>query len=483
MLFLDEAEALVSSTAVGTKLALLLDQMNDDENLVHMVVVAATNRMDSIPGYLRRPGRFDQEIAIAPPMADERTRILTSLLSSKIPKAPSLVEETEIATLASLCVGYVPADLDALVRRAMVIFSTYSIRRNDSNGGEQGGSTELLKSKFLECLYLAKNDVGASALRDAALKAPPTTSWADVAGDPGGAKTALRQSIEWPRTQREAFKALGLVPPRGILLFGPPGCAKTTLARAAAGASGVSFLTLSPADVYASSYVGEAEAIVRRAFTLARAAAPCVLFFDEIDAIIGTDMSSNNCGNNNHNSNLDGMGRGNFAEARVLSTFLNEMDGIDIASSSVDGVLVLAATNRPWTLDAALLRPGRFDKIIHVPPPDQSGRRSILELQTRSWPMGEIGLDLDLLASDEWTNDMTGAEIVGACREAAQSALKEALELNRNENDQAPASTVIGVTICQRHLEDALARVRPLLADTKVSGEYNSFDRRAKHGG
>ena len=453
LVFLDEAEALVSSTILGTQLALILDRVNNDVDWAGIVVVAATNHIDSIPDYLRRPGRFDQEIAIAPPSVEERKEILLSLLHPLQLSNFSKDENDMIWELAELCVGYVPADLNGLLRRAMVLLSSsLATKSEDDRKGESSTLPTLIRF-----MHLARTDVGASALRDAALKAPPTTKWDEIAGDPGGAKTALRQAIEWPRTHRVKFEALGLLPPRGILLAGPPGCAKTTLARAAAGASGVAFLSLAPADVYASAYVGEAETIVRRAFSLARSAAPCVLFFDEIDAIVGS---------NNANESFR-MGRGNSAEARVLSTFLNEMDGIDVESSSVDGVLVLAATNRLWTIDAALLRPGRFDKVIHVPPPDAAGRRSILELHTRSWPVDGKGIDFDLLASDEWTMNMTGAEIVGACRDAALSALRETISLDG----------AVDVRVQQRHLEDALAHVRPLLADLNDSGEQTDRER------
>ena len=172
---------------------------------------------------------------------------------------------------------------------------------------------------------------------------------------------------------------MGLSAPRGILLHGPPGCAKTTLARAAAGSAGVAFLSLAPADVYASSYVGEAEAIVRRAFALAKSSAPCILFFDEVDSILGSDSGDN------ASHGMGRGGRGSSAEARVLSTMLNEMDGVD--GSIQDGVLVLGATNRPDCIDAALLRPGRFDKVIYVPPPDVPARRAILKRQCEKWGM------------------------------------------------------------------------------------------------
>jgi SpoVK/Ycf46/Vps4 family AAA+-type ATPase len=266
----------------------------------------------------------------------------------------------------------------------------------------------------------------------------------------------LRQAIEWPRTKAKAFRALDLHPPRGILLHGPPGCAKTTLARAAAGASGVAFLSLSPAQVYASSYVGEAEAVVRRAFTLARSAAPCIIFFDEIDSIFG-------------NSEED-TGRGSSAEARVLSTFLNEMDGIDIGSgdSATNGVLVLGATNRPWTLDAALLRPGRLgDKIIYVPPPDADARRSILEKH-----FGTTRMDLDYLASDEMSGLFTGAELVGACQEAKMRLLRDVMS---EEGGIADRNDEPNYSMKQEYLEATLAVTKPLLSDPVALEEFRVF--------
>ena len=276
-------------------------------------------------------------------------------------------------------------------------------------------------------------------------------------------QTALRQAIEWPRTKRESFRRLGLIPPRGILLHGPPGCAKTSLARAAAGASGVAFLSLSPAEVYASSYVGEAEAVVRRAFTLARSTAPCILFFDEIDSILGGggDGSGNDGTGGSHG--MGRSGRGSSAEARVLSTFLNEMDGVD--GTGDDGVLVLGATNRPWAVDAALLRPGRLgDKIIYVPPPDARARRSIIEMQCLNWRVQ--GLDLDYLASDDVSGNMTGAEIVGACREAAMDMLREA---GSRMSEEVPMMKVD----C---LVNSLRSVQPLLNNPEVLQEFRIFE-------
>jgi len=369
VVFLDECDALLTSPTgadeendsnniIAAALAGLLDKLDTDEDWRRVIVVAATNHVERIPAYLRRPGRFDREVPLSPPNAIDRLAIIKEILLREMPPAEGgthtsmegdslpQITERELSEISELCVGYVPADLELLVRKSIMLRDTVST----------AGKSD--KESFSVLLKRAMSTVRASALRDAFLSAPPKTSWSDIAGDPGGAKTTLRQAIEWPRTRRDAYRLLGLSPPRGILLFGPPGCAKTTLARAAAGASGVAFVSLAPADVYASSYVGEAEAVVRRAFTLARSASPCILFFDEIDAIIGAETG----GPFDNGRGGSGMNRGHSAEARVLSTFLNEMDGID--GSTKDGVLVLGATNRPWTLDAALLRPGKF--VSHI---------------------------------------------------------------------------------------------------------------------
>ena len=242
-------------------------------------------------------------------------------------------------------------------------------------------------------------------------------------------------------------------------MYGPPGCAKTTLARAAAGASGSGFISLSPADVYGSSYVGEAEAIVRSAFRLARSATPCILFFDEIDSILGSDQVSAGHG-------MGRSGRGASAESRVLSTFLNEMDGVD--GSWEDGVLVLGATNRPGILDKALLRPGRFDKIIYVPPPDYEGRISILNKYCDAWKVRDV--NLSYLGSDEVSGSMTGAEIVGACRAAALSALREDSVSKPGDLQGDP------VQVSQRHLEEALKAIKPLLSDCAVLDDFLMFE-------
>mmetsp|Transcript_18354 Transcript_18354/g.51147 ORF Transcript_18354/g.51147 Transcript_18354/m.51147 type:complete len:511 (+) Transcript_18354:944-2476(+) len=480
-----------------------------------IVVVGATNRIDSIPSYLRRAGRFDHEIPMAPPQAGERARLLASLLGKvqqsssgepeqereqgqdeqdSFPIDPernsSLPSPDELREFAELCVGYVAADLSALVRKAWLL------RLQDKAPGD---SCSI--SISIAHLEAARGVVGASALRDASLAAPPKITWDDIAGDPGGAKTALRRAIEWPRLKAREFALLGLQPCRGILLHGPPGCAKTTLARAAAGSSGVAFLSLSPAQVYASSYVGEAERVVRQAFHLARSTAPCVLFFDEIDSIFGS------CGGNGGDSgDLGGSGRGSSAEARVLSTFLNEMDGVDIAGAGSDGVLVLGATNRPWTLDPALLRPGRLgDKIVYLPPPDAEARRSIFAKQfggavgfnndkngsngsdsgSSSSNNGradfEITWDVDPSILVDLSKGMTGAEILGACQKAKIQWMRE--KIFRTDQDSGTMRDESKDDFTQQDcIVNSLVSVKPLLSNPEALEEFRIFENRDKKG-
>lgn len=453
IVFLDECEALLSSDLVAAMFACLLDKVSSSFSHVgwqRLVVVAATNCIDAMPSWLRRPGRLDREIALAPPDASARLQIIKNRLQNSNSPSSDNTDDAELIAIAEATVGYVPADLAALVRRAALL-----------------ATQEKAQQITPEFLKRAMQNVGASALRDAALSAPPSTTWDDIAGDAGGAKTALRRAVEWPRTKKQAYDSLGLVAPRGILLHGPPGCAKTSLARAAAGASGIAFLSLSPADVYASSYVGEAESVVRRAFLLARSASPCILFFDEIDSILGCGSSTGRHGMSRSSSS---------AEARVLSTFLNEMDGVD--ASRDDGVLVLGATNRPTSLDAAILRKGRFDSIVYVPPPDLDGRKAILEMQCRRWNCQASEhcrkeddapyIDINRLASDAVTGSMTGAEIVGACQEAAMHVLRERLE-----NDSASSTPCM----TQTYLEEAFRNVKPLLSNDGILEEYTAFDK------
>jgi len=247
-----------------------------------------------------------------------------------------------------------------------------------------------------------------------------------------------------------------LKPPRGILLYGPPGCAKTTLAKACANAANVAFMTLTPADVYAAPYVGDAEAVVRRAFKTARVGRPCVLFFDEIDSIVGGAEDNNEGGS----TGMGGRGDGKGPVARVMSTFLNEMDGVDIVGD--DGVLVLGATNRPNVLDAALLRAGRFDKVVYVGPPDLEGRKIVFKIHGKALEGLEGEGVLEELAN--MTEDFTGAEIEGVCRAVT-------LELLFEEVDGGGEK---GRGVVER-FQDACGAVKPIMRDNGTTREYEIF--------
>jgi len=249
-------------------------------------------------------------------------------------------------------------------------------------------------------------------------------SWDDIGGV-GEVKQRLRRAVEWPLHHADAFTRLAVHPPRGVLLHGPPGCSKTSLARAAAGAAQCTFLYLSGAAIY-SPYVGEAERAIRDFFALGRACAPSLLFLDELEALVG-----------NRDTSSAGGGGGDSVQARVLSTMLNEMDGI----APLARVLLIGATNRPDLIDAALLRPGRFDELLEVRPPDAAGRRQVLRIHTRGMA---LAADVDLGGIAGRTDGWSGAQLSALCREAGMLALRE---------DLAAASA------CARHFELAWGRV------------------------
>jgi len=407
LVFWDECDALFTpDSRLGARFLQFLDTTSS-------VVVAATNYSGPMDDSVRL--RFDKQLHMAPPTEEERLQILTANLEHHE------ISKDELESLARVTVGYVAADLVGLVRRGLLLF----------NGQDE--------ASLMQYLQEARKRVPASALRS--VKPPSKSmSWGDICGDAGGAKKILQRALNWPGHK------MGIPPPRGILLYGPPGCAKTSLARAAASAAHVAFVSLSPAEVYSSSYTGQAEAKLRDTFALARSVAPCILFFDEIDALVETK---------------GGLDRGTAAEARVLSTFLNEMDGVDVVS---ENVLVLGATNRPWTLDAALLRPGRFDSQVLVPPPDRETRRALFESFLRQWEHGQVSceeIDVDALASV--SELMTGAEISGACRRAAMDCIQRGLSNNGD------------LVMTQANLLDALEEISPLLVDPSVMKPFLEF--------
>ncbi|XP_041793778.1 spermatogenesis-associated protein 5-like protein 1 [Chelmon rostratus] len=422
VLFLDELDSLCPRRAGSSapenrlvaQLLTLMDGMNQSDRFL---IVGATNRPDSLDPALRRPGRFDREVIIGAPTLQQRKDIL-SVLCARMPVCPSV----DMAQLAQTTIGYVGADLSALCREAAM----HAIQENSKGSGEQAVGMK----HFEEALKLVRPSCLRSSLGRTELS---PTSWEQIGGLEE-VKLKLRQSIEWPMRYPEAFVRLGLCRPRGVLLYGPPGCAKTTLVKAAATSSHCAFLSVSGADLY-SPYVGDSEKALAQLFRQARACAPCILFLDEIDSLIGSRSSGETA---------------NSAQTRLLSVLLNEMDGIGLKTLERRGtdkilqaegveetpsqeqldcqevcnkdVMVIAATNRPDCLDSALLRPGRLDHIIYVPPPDQQARLCILKVCTESMPV-DADVCLEELAAK--TELYSGADLENLCKEAALLVLQE----------------------------------------------------------
>eukprot|EP00048_Salpingoeca_helianthica_P012363 m.178944 g.178944 ORF g.178944 m.178944 type:complete len:460 (-) comp15364_c0_seq12:119-1498(-) len=349
----------------------------------HVMVLAATNRPDALDAALRRPGRLDKEIEVGIPTAPERRDIVRVLLRGQACTA----DEADIARVADAAHGHVGADLAAVCKEAGLLALKRAVQLGESGPVISGGD-----------LWTALHLVRPSAMRELHIEVP-TVRWSDIAGQ-DHTKTQLREAVELPLTHPEAFVRMGIRPPRGILLYGPPGCSKTMLAKALATESGLNFIAVKGPELF-SKWVGESERAVREVFRKARAAAPSVVFFDEIDALAvqrGTD------------------GGGGVGD-RVLSQLLCEMDGVEARV----GVTVVAATNRPDMVDAALLRPGRIDRCIYVGPPDAAARAALFRAQLARMPH-EPSVTPELLAG--LTEGLSGAEAAAVCREAAMRAMR-----------------------------------------------------------
>ncbi|KAI0276798.1 AAA family ATPase [Russula aff. rugulosa BPL654] len=387
----DDAGGEVEKRVVAT---LLTEMDGVDETDARVLVVATTNRPNSIDPALRRPGRFDREIEIGVPDVNARISILNVLLA----KTPHIITQSELHATASRAHGYVGADLAAVVREA----GTLAIKRFSSSSPTQlSAETAHLTAADL---VAALPTVRPSALRAHAISTPPVR-FSDI----GGLESTiarLRECVEWPLVHREKLARLGVRAPKGVLLCGPPGCSKTVLVRAIAAESGVNFVAIRGPELL-NKYVGESERGVREIFRKARSASPSIVFFDEIDALASS---------RSHSSADSGTHEG------VLLSLLNEMDGVE----ELVGVTVIGATNRPEVLDPALMRPGRLDRILYVGPPDFAGRIDILRIRTRNMAV-DPALDLDALAT--LTDGCSGAELTAMCQEAAIIAMREDLNV------------------------------------------------------
>ncbi|KAJ3917052.1 P-loop containing nucleoside triphosphate hydrolase protein [Lentinula edodes] len=321
------------------------------------------------------------------PDADARLSILRTLLL----KTPHDITSEDLRAVASKAHGYVGADLAAVVREA----GTLSIKRWLSSTSGNPEKKQEMPLVTLSDIMTSLPTIRPSAMRSLFVETPPVR-YSDVGGQ-SHVITKLRETVEWPLLHPEAFQRLGVKPPKGILLYGPPGCSKTVLARACACESGINFVAVKGPELL-NKFVGESERAVREIFRKARAASPSIIFFDEIDALATSRMSSNTNAGSSHEG--------------VLTSLLNEIDGVQ----ELVGVTILAATNRPESIDSALMRPGRLDRILYVGPPDQNGREEIMRIRTKHMKV-EDNLDISQIAT--LTEGCSGAEISALCQEAA----------------------------------------------------------------
>ncbi|MBZ0094874.1 MAG: CDC48 family AAA ATPase, partial [Sulfuricella sp.] len=409
--------------------AQLLSLMDGLKARGQVIVIAATNIPNALDPALRRPGRFDREIAIPIPDRHGRLAIL-EIYTRGMPVA----KDVDLPRLADITHGFVGADLEALCREAAMICVRRILPEIDFAQAtlpyESLQKLELCKDDFLAAL----REVEPSALREVFVEVPNTT-WEDVGGleQP---KRLLRELLEWPLQYGDLFEAAGVKPLKGVLLSGPPGCGKTLLAQAAASATQVNFISVK-GPALLTKYIGESERAVREVFRKAKQAAPCLVFFDEIDALVPRRGS--------------GASDAGVSE-RVVGQFLAELDGVE----KLTGVLVLAATNRPDMVDPALLRPGRFDVVVEIPLPDEQERLAILQVQVRGKPVGkEVGLEA--MAAN--TVGLTGADLGAICQRAALNAIRERIEAAKGGKGEPSASSPL--LIQARHFEAALVEIRP----------------------
>jgi transitional endoplasmic reticulum ATPase len=431
IIFLDEIDAIAPrrEQVVGEVekrvVAQLLALMDGLAKRRKVIVIAATNLPSVLDPALRRPGRFDREIPIPIPDRNGRKEVL-EIHSRGMP----LAEKVDLSHLAEITHGFVGADLEALCREAAMI----CLRRimPDVDFGlaripyDQLAKLEVEMDDFLEAL----RDIEPSALREVFVEVPDVR-WEDVGGL-AEIRQRLVEAVEWPLQHPDLFTRAGIRPPKGILLSGPPGCGKTLLAKAVASETEVNFISVKGPELL-SKYVGESERAVREVFRKARQAAPCIVFFDEIDALVP--------------SRGGGVSDSHVAE-RVLSQFLAELDGVE----ELKGVLVLGATNRADLLDPAILRPGRFDEVVEIPLPNENGRSEIFAIHLRGKPFG-LGISFKNLASQ--TDGFSGADISSACTHAARRAIRRAVQ----GGEKATADQV-QVTIEASDLKAALEEIR-----------------------
>lgn len=414
--------------------AQLLALMDGLESRGKVVIIGATNRPDALDPALRRPGRFDREIEIGVPNRDARLEIL-QIHTRGMP----LSSDVDLGRLADITHGFVGADLAALAREA----GMRALRRVlpeldlevESIPAEILNKIEVTMADFMDAL----RDLEPSAMREVLVESP-NVHWSDIGGL-AQAKQELMEAVEWPLTYPKIFEHMKASPPKGILLYGPPGTGKTLLAKAVATESQANFISVKGPE-FLSKWVGESERAVRETFRKAKQAAPAVVFFDEIDAIAPMRSS--------------GSADSHVTE-RVISQILSEMDGLE----PLHNVIVIAATNRPDIIDPALLRPGRFDRMIEIGPPDEESRLEILRIHTANRPLAD---DVDLAEIAKRTDGYSGADLAAVCSEAVMLAIREYVLSGKPQDEES----IKNLKVERRHFEEALKKVRPSLKDVRT---------------
>ena len=404
IIFFDEIDAIATKReetrgdVEKRVVAQLLSLMDGMKSRGKVIVIAATNMPNLLDMALRRPGRFDREIEIGVPDKKGRHDIL-KIHTRNMP----LAKNVNLKDIAQITHGFVGADLNSLSKEAAMTVLRRILPELKVEGIEEG---EPIPTEILEKLQVTQKDfmealklVRPSAMREVLVETPDV-SWSDIGGLEN-VKDNLKEAVEWPLKKPEVFKRMGIRPPRGILLYGPPGAGKTLLAKAVAKESEANFILVNGPSLL-SKWVGESEKAVREIFRKALQTAPTILFFDEIDALVPRRGS----GDNSH------------AQERVVNQMLTEMDGLE----SLNDVVVIGATNRPDIVDPALLRQGRFDRVIFTPIPDGEGRKRIFEIYLKKMPLAS-DVEIDTLTAE--TEGYVGADIDGVCREAAMMALRE----------------------------------------------------------
>ncbi len=432
IIFIDEIDSIapkreeVHGEVERRIVAQLLALMDGLEERGKVVVIGATNRINAIDPALRRPGRFDREIEIGIPDKKGRKEIL-EIHTRGMP----LAKDVDLDKIAEMTHGYSGADLAALCKEAAI----RALRRilpeidleADKIPAEILNKIEVTEKDF----YDAFKSMSPSALREVVIESP-NVHWDDIGGLED-VKQKLKEAVEWPLKYADIFHKMDAKPPKGILLYGPPGTGKTLLAKAVATESQANFISVKGPE-FLSKWVGESERAVRETFRKARQAAPCVVFFDEIDAIAPARGS---------------IGDSHVTE-RVISQILTELDGLE----ELRDVTVIAATNRPDIIDPALLRPGRFDRLIYIPPPDKEARKEIFRIHTRKKPLAK-DVSIDELA--EKTDGYTGADIAAVCNEAVMAAIREYINEGKFDKEKLK-----NLKIHKRHFEEALKVVKPI---------------------